>query len=622
MGRAIGMLRPLARLAAPVLVGRTSTSSRSHSVRAERRSGEFLTGGVEWVVQKEIQRASCGWKRVASTPSGHPPSRHGLIRSVMLTEHSSTRHRPPGRPSAGVGLLEACADVSRQHEHHSTSEHRRGRGQVFTALEVARFMAGLLPETPSKLRLLDPGAGTGILTAAICERMAKLQTPRHLEVHLYENDAAVLPLLQENVALCREYLLEAGHSAEFTIHDEDFVLANEPASDQGEFFTRARPSAKFDAVITNPPYFKIAGDSRHAAIFRALVHGQPNIYALFLAIAAEKLRPGGALVAITPRSFCNGLYFRGFRHWFFERMTLRHAHLFESRRDAFREAGVLQESLITMTTRLGAPARQITISTSYGRDDLTSPRRLELSADHVIDDSCGDMVIRLPSDDIDARIMAIVESWPLRFADHGLRVSTGPVVSFRAREYLVQGPREPDTVPLLLVHNVRRFRTEWPLLANGKPAAFRVAPGSEKMLVPALNYVLIRRFSAKEERRRLTASCFLRRTFQSRRVAIENHLNYVYHAERELTEDETFGLAGLFNSVLLDRYFRMLSGNTQVNATEIRTLNFPELAVIRAIGRCTRRLAEVNLVARERVVLEALGVKGSLGTRLLEAAGE
>jgi adenine-specific DNA-methyltransferase len=481
-------------------------------------------------------------------------------------------------------------------------------------------MADLLPEIPTRFRLLDPGAGPGMLTAAVCERVAKLRSPRHLEVHLYENDAAVLTLLRRNVALCRDALLAAGHGADFTIHTDDFVLANEHVSEPVSLFAPGLVRPAFDAIITNPPYFKIAGDSPHAALFRALVHGQPNIYALFLAVAAGTLRPGGALVAITPRSFCNGLYFRGFRHWFLERMTLRHAHLFESRKDAFREAGVLQESLITLTTRLGAPAHRVTMTTSYGREDLTSPRRIQLPAARVIDDSCGDMVIRLPADDIDARIMAIVESWPLRFADHCLKVSTGPVVSFRAREFLVHGARERGTVPLLLVHNVRLFRTEWPLPQNGKPAAFRVAPDSEKMLVPTLNYVLLRRFSAKEERRRLTASCFLRKHFRSKRVALENHLNYVYHAERELTEDETFGLAGLFNSVLLDRYFRMLSGNTQVNATELRTLNFPDLAIVREIGRGIRALGQVDLAETEQVVLDTLGVNSALGKKLLEAA--
>src|SRR5260370_18090441 len=101
-----------------------------------------------------------------------------------------------------------------------------------------------------------------------------------------------------------------------------------------------------------------------------VVHGQPNIYAFFLAAAAQMLRPGGELVAITPRSFCNGLYFRGFRHWFFEKMALDHIHIFESRPETFPD--VLQESLITESHRLCEPSTSATVSTHYGRHLNTS----------------------------------------------------------------------------------------------------------------------------------------------------------------------------------------------------------------------------------------------------------
>ena len=108
----------------------------------------------------------------------------------------------------------------------------------------------------------------------------------------------------------------------------------------------------------------------------------------------------------------------------------------------------------------------------------------------------------------------------------------------------------------------------------------------------------MRRFSAKEERRRLTASCLIGASQPGPYVALENHLNYVYHAKRALSLDETYGLAALFNSALLDRYFRTISGNTQVNATELRTMPLPALKMIAAIGRKIQALPA--LAARVR----------------------
>jgi adenine-specific DNA-methyltransferase len=104
--------------------------------------------------------------------------------------------------------------------------------------------------------------------------------------------------------------------------------------------------------------------------------------------------------------------------------------------------------------------------------------------------------------------------------------------------------------------------------------AFRLCDNSLRLLIPTKNYVLIKRFSSKEEKRRLTAACFLKAAFPFPYVGIENHVNYVYHAERDLSQEEVYGIAAMFNSKLMDRYFRTISGNTQVNATEIRAMNF------------------------------------------------
>ena len=108
----------------------------------------------------------------------------------------------------------------------------------------------------------------------------------------------------------------------------------------------------------NPPYFKVRKDSEHAKLMRCIVHGQPNIYAFFMALGARLLKEHGELVAITPRSFCNGLYFRGFRRWYFDRVALDHVHIFESRTETFKHSNVLQENIITKVHRsAGRPRR-------------------------------------------------------------------------------------------------------------------------------------------------------------------------------------------------------------------------------------------------------------------------
>jgi len=419
-------------------------------------------------------------------------------------------------------MLDYSLELQQRYENSNTAEERKSKGQVFTPPGVARFMAGLFSEIPREYRLLDPGAGIGTLTAALCERLARLRSPRRLVAHVFENDPQLVPLLRKNLERCGNVLHQLGHTFESIIHEQDFILATSHELDGQRTFDGSSFETRFDGVIMNPPYFKVRKDSHYARLMDRIVHGQPNIYAFFMALAARLLKEQGELVAITPRSFCNGLYFRGFREWFFQRMALDHIHLFESRTDTFRDSGVLQESIITRTHRLGKASPTVAVTTSFGKDMDEDMARLEAPTDHIVDATHGDYVIRIPGDCGDREIMTLVESMPTRFVDVGLRISTGPVVMFRATEFLLRDSHASDSVPLLLPHNVRPFATVWPLGKNGKPAAIRVSADSLRLLLPTKNYVLLKRFSAKEEKRRLTAGCFLRAEYSASHIGVEN----------------------------------------------------------------------------------------------------
>ena len=528
-----------------------------------------------------------------------------------LKEVSTTNH----------GLVEFCQELQQHYESETTADLRKGKGQVFTPPSVCRFMAGLFVTFPKEFRLLDPGAGVGSLSAAVCERIMRLHSPRRVEVHLFENDARLAELLDTAMRRCKKAVCEAGHSMSYEIHGEDYVLASSGLFDPQKSLFADRPALpEFDGVIMNPPYFKVNKGGVHARVMGDVIHGQPNIYAFFMAICGRRLRQGGQMVAITPRSFCNGLYFREFRTWFFKRMTLLHIHLFESRTATFQD--ILQESVITSSRRLGKPSTQVSVTHSIGKE-LSGPLyEFELPIEKAVDTSSADLLVRIPETPEDARILDCMDAWGHEFSALGLRISTGPVVMFRAKKFLrdTQNGRGAS-VPLLSAHNIKPFTTIWPVEKKKWPLAFADCPESQKHLVPTRNYVLLKRFTAKEERRRLIASCLLACNQKHRRLALENHINYVCHAARQLTQDEVFGIAALFNSVLLDRYFRCISGNTQVNATEIRIMPFPELDVVRRIGARAKKASKMSSSELEECVLHELSIDGRLKKYLEDRAG-
>ncbi len=519
-------------------------------------------------------------------------------------------------------LLQYVRRLQTRYLQSTTPKHQKQHGQVFTPPEVAEFMASLFSGFPKTFRLLDPGAGAGCLSAAVCGRVVRLRSPRKIELHLFETEPALAQLLKSNMENCKRTLSDSGHSLTYTIHREDFISAASPYLDEQLPFEKPSVPDGFDGVIMNPPYFKVRKDSPHARLMQRVVHGQPNAYAFFLTLAARLLRDDGELVAITPRSFCNGLYFRGFRAWFFQRMALDHIHLFESRTEAFKESDVLQESVITKSHRLGKPTNTTSLTSSFGKKIRGGQPVVELPTRDIIDNSCGEHLVKIPVAEDDREIMRLVEALPQRFEETGLRISTGPVVTFRATELLLREQNGEAAVPLLMPHNIKPFRTVWPIFRKQHPVAIIDSEVSRnrKLLVPTRNYVVLKRFSAKEEKRRLTAACLMRAEQKTKHIGLENHLNYIYHAHRELTEEEIFGVAALFNSLLIDRYFRIFSGNTQVNATEIRNLHFPDLSTAARIGKQVRQLTARQPDEIETIVLTNLGATGSLLKHLTGSA--
>lgn len=95
-------------------------------------------------------------------------------------------------------------------------------------------------------------------------------------------------------------------------------------------------------------------------------------------------------------------------------------------------------------------------------------------------------------------------------------------------------------------------------------------------------------------------------------LGFENHLNYIYGKTGDLTPDLAVGLSALYNSALLDRYFRLVNGNTQVNATELRSLPLPEAEVIKTIGKRTQENRGAD--NHEGIVIRLLKENGLLDT--------
>ena len=495
----------------------------------------------------------------------------------------------PAENSSPVDYAEALGEAYLSFAKYN---HRKNGGHYQTPASIARFMADCSSYSEPYMRVLDPGSGTGILSAAVCEAACGGGTVKSLHVDAYETDPLLAGLTRLVLTFSHSWLGQRGVALTFDVRHGDFVLEYaatlEAVSKANGHEGNDGSRTEYGLVISNPPYFKIGKDDARAIAWASVVHGQPNIYALFMAISAELLSESGKLVYIVPRSFASGPYFRRFREVFFRRVVPASIHLFESRKEVFKNQTVLQETLVFTGRRRrdgdAAAESQVLVSHSKAADDLASRRHLLVGMNAVLDPASENRELSIPVCKQDLELVQAVRTWPSTLRSLGLEISTGPVVPFRATSFLMPDANGPSRVPLLWMQHVRPMRTEWPSTGASKPQWVEVTSESMKLLVKDATYVLLRRFSAKEEKRRLVAAPLIRGALNANVVGLENHLNYIRGVSRELDEELAYGLSALLNSTFLDRYFRISNGNTQVSATELRAMPLPAERDIRSIG--------------------------------------
>lgn len=498
--------------------------------------------------------------------------------------------------------------------------YRKKRGQYFTPKRVSEFMVQLINDIPAgkELRILDPGAGVGNFESALCECMQTKTTKAHLSFDLYEDCEDMIPLLKMNMSACREIMAQEGLDISYRIFRKNFILANAAA-----FLSETRnriysDEFLYDLVICNPPYYKLKKSSPEALAMKRIVKGQPNIYVLFMAMAARLMKDGGQFVVLTPRSYCTGNYFTEFNKWFFDLITPVRLHGFESRR-LLKNDSVLQEMLILKGEKGREKPHTIAISTSYREPDQTAELAMrEVPFDMVVVSRGGNIQIRIPTNTIEELAAGEIDKLQFTFTDLGFKASTGPVVPFRAKEHLLYTvDDESESAPLIWMENIYLGRVYWPLSTGKKPVALHVGEKTNRLCIPNSNYVLIKRFSAKEGKRRINAGVLLERWLDVRFIAIENHVNYIYKVGARLTEDEAYGLAEVFNSNLYNLYFRMSNGSTQVNVSELNRMPLPSVDLIARIGQHIREKMMDEGIVKQRFIMTTLGIAPAVIDQLL-----
>ena len=479
-------------------------------------------------------------------------------------------------------------------------------GRLFTKKETARLMSEMLTLNTEKTAytVLDPGAGTGILAAAVVERICK-ECPACKRIFLtcYENDPLFLPMLEDNLERIRK---KARHDYDVrlfvTVYGENYITE----SKNHYTVTLDGPvEDKFDLIICNPPTELIEKGSEEAKRVGGVSQLKISAALLFASVASGHLEEGGRLAIALPTTVASASALSGFRREMAERLGVERIHLFIGKQKNQKRAVPLKKQFIISYLR-GERPQAITVSTSvdWGKPENTVTLQ-PLPYDFVVDEKDG--TLTLPKSVEDTRIVRYISAFPETLGSLGLKVSTGLCIDSRCEGLLFTEPIQ-GCVPLIRPTALRHGQVRFPLPIKHQ----YLAPVNTSLIQKNKNMLLIKRVPAAGDDRLVNSAIYMASQLpQYRYISTHNKVNFIDTKDEndEMSARMVFGLYALLNSTIYDRFISIVSKSKQINAKELRNLPLPPRNLIENMGMRLLAVRQTDVASCDQIVNPTLHIK-------------
>ena len=484
----------------------------------------------------------------------------------------------------------------------SKSENIR-LGRLFTKKDTARLMADMLAldGTRSVYTVLDPGAGTGILSAAVVEEICK-RCPSCDQIYLtcYENDPVFIPMLRDNLERIRKKCRHDYNVKLFvTVYEENYLTESKNHYTVTFFDT---VEDKFDLIIANPPTELIEKGSPEALAVGGVTQLKISAAYLFATLASKHLEDGGKLVVVLPTSVASASQLTSFRRDLAERLSLERIHLFIGKQKNQKRAIPLGKNVILAYKKGDKPETvAVTTSTDSGKTVTSLP---PLDYDFIVDKEDG--TLTLPKSVEDTKIVKYISGFPETLTSLGLKISTGLVIDSRCEGLLFTEPIK-GCVPLLRPSAIRNGTISFPMPIKRQ----YIAPVNPKLVQKNKNMVIIKRVPAKSDDRFVNAAIYMAAQLPSYRyISTHNKINFIDTKDKngEMCARLAFGLFALLNSTIYDRYISIVSKSKQINAKELRSLPLPPRNIIENMGMRLMAVRQTGVTACDQIVNPTLHI--------------
>lgn len=484
----------------------------------------------------------------------------------------------------------------------SKSENKR-LGRLFTKKDTARLMASMLdiPENKTAFTVLDPGAGTGILSAAAVEEICK-RAPSAKQIFLtcFENNEEFIPMLEDNLERIRK---KCRHDYDVklyvTVYNENYIVDSKNHYTVTFFDT---VPDKYDIIIANPPTEFCEKDSEEALAAGGVTQVKISAAFLFARMAQRHLEEDGQLVIMLPTTYASASQLTLLRSEMAKELAVTGIHLFIGKRKNMKRAVPLKKSFIISYRKAERPELiNITTSTDNGKETVALP---PLAYNFVVDPENG--MLTLPKSVEDTNIVRYISDFPETLTSLGLKMSTGLVIDSKCEGLLFTDPIK-GAFPLIRPSAIKNGQINFP-----QPIKHQyIAPVNPSLVQKNKNMIMIKRIPAKSDERFVNSAIYMASQLPSYKyISTHNKLNFIDTKDKngEICARLAFGLFALLNSTIYDRYISIVSKSKQINSKEMRSLPLPPRNIIENIGMRLMAMRQTSVKACDQIVNPTLHI--------------
>ena len=496
----------------------------------------------------------------------------------------------------------AIRNTSKLIREKSKSENVR-LGRLFTKKETARLMASMLEIDPKKssYTVLDAGAGTGILAAAVIEEICKrAPTCRHIFLTCFETNEAFLPMLESNLERIRK---KARHDYDVklfvTVYNENYIVDCKNHYTVTFFDT---VEDKYDIVISSPPTELFDKSSPEATLAGGVTQLKIGAPFLFFKMASRHLEEGGQLVMILPTTYASASQLKSLRMEISNKLALKRLHLFVGKAKNQKRAVPLKKNII-VSYKNEEKGETVDITSSLDNGLELSPTAT-LPYDFVVDANDGSLT--LPKSAEEARIVKYFSDFPETLSSLGLKMHTGLIVDSKCEGLLFTEPIK-GAVPLLRPATMKNGAIQFPQPIKRQ----YIAPVNPSLIQKNKNMIIIKRVPAKSDDKLLCASIYLASQLPAYKyISTHNKINFIDTTDKnsEMCARFAFGLFALLNSTIYDRYVSIVTKSKQINSKEMQSLPLPPRNIIENIGMRLMAMRQTSVKACDSIVNPTLHI--------------